>query len=112
MSATAARAIEWMEQGLLPDAVVRSGIRRLLRERLQALEHADCAAHAACIETLVDSMNGAPIAPVPHKANEQHYEVPAEFFKHVLGPHLKYSSCWWPNQVNDLADAATVVRTT
>jgi cyclopropane-fatty-acyl-phospholipid synthase len=72
---------------------------------LQALEHADCAAHAAYIETLVESMNGAPIAPVPHKANEQHYEVPAEFFKNVLGPHLKYSSCWWPNQVNDLADA-------
>ena len=105
MTATAARAIGWVEQGLVPDAVVRSGIRRLLRERLQALEHADCAAHAAYIEGLVESMHAAPIAPIPHKANEQHYEVPAAFFAQVLGPHLKYSSCWWADDITDLAGA-------
>jgi len=42
---------------------------------------------------------------LPHKANEQHYEVPAAFFGHVLGPHRKYSSCWWPAGVETIKDA-------
>lgn len=46
-----------------------------------------------------------PIAPVPDKANEQHYEVPAEFFTHVLGKHRKYSCCYWDSTTNSLDDA-------
>jgi cyclopropane-fatty-acyl-phospholipid synthase len=42
---------------------------------------------------------------VPERANEQHYEVPAEFFAMVLGPRRKYSSCWWPGSVSTLAEA-------
>src|ERR1044072_5146052 len=38
-------------------------------------------------------------------ANQQHYEVPAEFFRLVLGPHLKYSCAYWPPGVDNLADA-------
>ena len=39
------------------------------------------------------------------KANEQHYELPPEFFELVLGPRLKYSSCLWPAGVETLAEA-------
>ena len=39
------------------------------------------------------------------KPNEQHYEVPAEFFQLVLGPRLKYSCCLWPEGVESLAAA-------
>jgi cyclopropane-fatty-acyl-phospholipid synthase len=46
-----------------------------------------------------------PIALVPEIANEQHYEVPAAFFELVLGPRLKYSSCYWPAADTDLATA-------
>ncbi|MFC1758257.1 SAM-dependent methyltransferase, partial [Planctomycetota bacterium] len=38
-------------------------------------------------------------------ANEQHYEVPAEFFATVLGPRLKYSSCFFSSPKQSLADA-------
>ena len=38
------------------------------------------------------------------KANEQHYELPAGFFAHVLGPHLKYSCALWAAG-DTLADA-------
>ena len=34
-----------------------------------------------------------PIAIHQTDANQQHYEVPNEFFKVILGPKLKYSSC-------------------
>ena len=42
---------------------------------------------------------------MPHKANEQHYEVPPAFFDAVLGHRRKYSSCFWPAGVDNLDDA-------
>jgi cyclopropane-fatty-acyl-phospholipid synthase len=50
-------------------------------------------------------MRSAELAPLPAKANEQHYEVPAAFFTAVLGEHLKYSSCYWPEGVETLTQA-------
>ena len=42
---------------------------------------------------------------MPDAANRQHYEVPDELFRLMLGPRLKYSSCWWAPEVADLAGA-------
>jgi len=98
-------AIDWIEQGRVPDAMVRAGIRRLLRERLAAIGDGDCEAGAAAGERFVSAMEEAPIALVPDKANEQHYEVPAPFFAAVLGPHLKYSACCWPAGTHTLEEA-------
>jgi cyclopropane-fatty-acyl-phospholipid synthase len=50
-------------------------------------------------------MDEGPIAVATAAANDQHYEVPAEFFRLVLGPHLKYSCCLWPDGVDSLAEA-------
>ena len=50
-------------------------------------------------------MKKSPIALVPEKANEQHYEVPPEFFEFVLGSNLKYSSGYWPAGVLSLNDS-------
>ncbi len=50
-------------------------------------------------------MAAAPIAPLPHAANEQHYELPAEFFGLALGSHRKYSCAYWPKGVTSLDDA-------
>jgi cyclopropane fatty-acyl-phospholipid synthase-like methyltransferase len=38
-------------------------------------------------------------------ANEQHYEVPTEYFLAVLGPHRKYSSCLYEKPDASLAEA-------
>ena len=99
------RAISWVEQGYLPDAVVRAGIRRLCERRLLEIDAGDAEAAAARSERFVQAMREAPIALVPELANDQHYEVPAEFFRLALGPHRKYSSAWWPQGVETLADA-------
>jgi cyclopropane-fatty-acyl-phospholipid synthase len=98
-------AIGWVEQGLVPDRVVRLGIRRLLRERLAEIGDGDPERSAAVAQAFVESMRGAPLALVPEKANEQHYEVPAAFFARVLGPHRKYSACLWSEGVNSLGAA-------
>jgi len=98
-------ALEFTERGIVPDRLVRTGIRRLLQARLDEIAAQDPAAAAEQAEAFVAAMCRAPIALVPEKANEQHYEVPSAFFGQVLGRQRKYSSAWWPQGVSDL-DAA------
>ena len=113
MSSVTNLAISGIEQGLVPDAFVRAGIRRLLRERLLEIAADDTAAAAELTNAFVAELSAAPIALLPAKANEQHYEVPSAFFGEVLGPHRKYSGCWWPPGVESLeaAEAAALEAT-
>ncbi|NNM26169.1 MAG: class I SAM-dependent methyltransferase [Phycisphaerales bacterium] len=97
--------IEAMERGVLPDPVVRAGIRRLCRQRLDEHRRRDPAARVRVMDRLVASMRQGPIAPASRASNEQHYELPPAFFELVLGPHRKYSSGWWPGGTQTLADA-------
>ena len=69
-------ALGWVEQGLVPDGVVRAGIRRLCEARLADIGAGDCERSAAATEHFIESMDRAPIALLPDRANEQHYEVP------------------------------------
>ena len=105
MSVIANLGIQWVEQGRIPDGVVRSGIRRLLKERLEEIEAADAGDATAVAEAFLSTLRQAPVALLPDKANDQHYEVPAAFFQSVLGPNRKYSGCWWPEGVNTLDQA-------
>jgi cyclopropane-fatty-acyl-phospholipid synthase len=97
--------LEWCERGLVPDWMVRAGIRRLLRARLGALQLHDLEAAACQAERFIASMEQAQIALLPEKANEQHYEVPAEWYALVLGPRRKYSCCLWLPGMATLAEA-------
>lgn len=98
-------ALNWVEQGYVPDSVIRGGIRRLCRARLEEIGAGDCESAAAGLEAFLADLARAPVALLPEQANAQHYEVPAEFFGEVLGPSRKYSCCHWPDGVTDLADA-------
>lgn len=98
-------AIDLTEKGLAPDWAVREGIRRLLRERLREIRVDDAEAAAQLTEDFVAAMNAAPVALVPEKANEQHYEVPSSFYDLALGPHRKYSSGYWTPEANTLGAA-------
>ncbi len=96
--------IDWAERGRLPDAVIRFGIRQLLRRRLSD-KGRDVERDMERREALLRAMRSAPVALSTDVANEQHYEVPAGYFQHCLGRHLKYSCCVWDAQTPDL-DAA------
>lgn len=99
-----ARAIALAETGLVPDALVRLGIRRMLAGRLRELTPTDADASEA-LPALLAELRHSPIAPAPDLANQQHYALPAAFFAQVLGPRLKYSCGLWPEGVSDLASA-------
>jgi cyclopropane-fatty-acyl-phospholipid synthase len=107
MSSITAKAVSWTETGLVPDPVIRAGIRRLLESKRKEIHSGDVEFAAKATNRFVAMMNAAPIALVPALANEQHYEVPADFFTHVMGDHLKYSCCYWPNRVSSLSEAET-----
>jgi len=92
-------AVALAERGLLPLPALRLGIRYLLRQRLRT------AAGGINTADLVSELAKGRVALETDKANEQHYEVPLEFFKLVLGPNLKYSSAYWLNGTCDLATA-------
>lgn len=94
-------AISLLETGFVPDALTRAGIRHLCGVRL-ATEMRDVAGRMAALRASIVS---GPIAPVPQMANEQHYEVPAEFMRLALGPRMKYSSCLYETGRETLAQA-------
>jgi len=97
--------LAWTEKGLVPDSVIRAGIRRLCRQRLKDINADNLERIAEWMESFVSRMNRSPVALVPELANEQHYEVPPEFFREVLGSHAKYSSCHWGKGVETLDQA-------
>ncbi len=101
-------ALQWAERGLLPDALIRTGIRKLLRHRIREIDPGDCQARTQHLQHFIASMDDSPIALHTQEANEQHYELPPAFFEKVLGKHLKYSSCYYPTgrETLDEAEAA------
>ncbi len=98
-------AIECIERGLVPDFLVRAGIRTLLRMRLKDERATDRVEHARRFQKFVNITRSNPIALLTDKANEQHYEVPAGFYERVLGQHLKYSCCYFGPHTDRLEDA-------
>jgi cyclopropane-fatty-acyl-phospholipid synthase len=87
------------ERGLVPLSGLRRGVRRLIGRRLAEL---DSPKERPWFDR---ELVGGPLALSPEKANEQHYEVPSDFFELVLGPRLKYSAAYWPAGVESLAAA-------
>jgi len=98
-------AIEFVERGWVPDWLTRIAIRRLCSKRLESLDLGNDQDLANQLQAFIGTVKQGPIALVPEKANEQHYEVPAEFYEKVLGHFRKYSCCYWPNGVSTLDEA-------
>ena len=94
------RLIGWTEQGLVPDAVIRAGIRRLLRQRLDEIYAGGAEAMAPiALEAFVAAMARRRSRCCPHKANEQHYEVPAGVLCAGAGRAAQVQLLLWPEHV-------------
>jgi len=89
--------ISLAEKGFVPDFLIKIGIEKLCNERLNWCKSLGVENLQKHNNTWISKLKNSPIALVPEKANEQHYEVPPEFFEIVLGKHLKYSCGLWKN---------------
>lgn len=94
-----------VDSGILPDAAIRLGIRRLLAQRLEQVRAGGLDEMDARARAFRADLARRPIAEQTADANAQHYEVPAEFFPFCLGPRLKYSSAYYPRGSETLAQA-------
>jgi cyclopropane-fatty-acyl-phospholipid synthase len=94
-----------LAQGILPDALVRHGIRRRLAETLNTHVKFTEKEQAAAVAAHAEDLRNSPVAIETDAANEQHYEVPAAFYLYTLGPRLKYSSAWFDSPQDSLGEA-------
>ncbi len=94
-----------LESNVVPDSLIRSGIRHLLTETLREKEQPTVEAQMEALSSHIRGLKQSPIAVQTRDANAQHYEVPTRFYQYALGKRLKYSSAYWPEGVHTLDEA-------
>lgn len=97
--------IDLVEKGYVPDVITRAAMRKLMAQRLIDESAGDGEERSRRFNDFLDELRASPIAVETKAANEQHYEVPAEFFHLHLGPRLKYSCALYTNGDETLAQA-------
>lgn len=98
--------INLVEKNIIPDALIRFKINQLLKQRIKEEESVGgIADRKQKLNELVEELKTSPIAINTADANEQHYEVPTEFYQQVLGKHMKYSCGYWQNGAKNQDEA-------
>jgi cyclopropane-fatty-acyl-phospholipid synthase len=95
----------WAERGLVPDALIRLGVRRLCAQRLQDELAGGLSVQAHRLGQRLDNLRQSPIAVHTDAANVQHYELPPAFFRLCLGHRLKYSCAYYQRGDETLDEA-------
>jgi cyclopropane-fatty-acyl-phospholipid synthase len=85
----------------LPDAIIRAAIHRLCSRTATRLAEGNAASDA----WFADEMAARVIAEYGDEAGDQHHQMPAAFFACVLGPHRKYSCCFYREPASTLQEA-------
>lgn len=88
------------EYRMIPDSLIRVGIRNQIKAHSLFLSK-----NPKSTDEWIKELFELPIAQATEISKEQHYEVPTEYFKYVLGPNLKYSACYWKNDASTLSEA-------
>ena len=94
-----------LAKDILPEFIVRFGIRTLLRKRLNDEFEPEEERRQENFMNLIRKLKESPIAVNTFDANEQHYEVPTEFFQLVLGKNMKYSCGYWDDSTFSLDES-------
>ncbi|MBA0622354.1 hypothetical protein Godav_007907 [Gossypium davidsonii] len=94
-----------LERNLLPDAIIRRLTRLLLASRLRSGYKPSTELQLSDLLQFAHSLKEMPIVIKTDEPKTQHYELPASFFKLVLGKNLKYSCCYFFDGWKTLEDA-------
>ena len=92
------------ERAPIPDALTRLGVGYMVARARRRLA-AEPTRPDEADQAFARGMPAHPIAENTAEANAQHYEAPAAFFRLILGPRLKYSSCLYEAGATTLAEA-------
>ena len=77
-------AMNLLERDLVPDFLIRRRIRSLLASRLREEDQRDPERQQQRFSEFLRRLVSSPVAIETGAANEQHYEVPTEFYQKVL----------------------------
>ncbi len=94
-------AIDAIERRHIPDVITRLGVACLVGRTGWTLSRLRVDPNPA----FARDMERFPVAEHTAAANDQHYELPPDFFAASLGPRLKYSCCYYDRGDESLADA-------
>jgi cyclopropane-fatty-acyl-phospholipid synthase len=103
---TAGFMIRKAENGSIPDTLLRFGICKVLHD----LSSTELAPGGHKYHKVTDFINDYmrtcdEVALQTQEANEQHYELPHEFFTLCLGDNFKYSQGFWPElELNEVSE--------
>jgi cyclopropane-fatty-acyl-phospholipid synthase len=100
-----------LERHVIPDSLLRAGSRYGAWARERHESRGGVVGQEERLRALLRRMSSGPIAEVPEKANEQHYELPPDFLGLILGPRRKYSGCLWEPGTQTLAQAEEAMLT-
>jgi len=109
LSRTTEILIPIIHVGLVPDFLIRLGIRIQLRNHLAVLNSDDVEIEQQQKMEIVKELHSMPIAIETEAANDQHYEVPAKFYDLCLGPCKKYSSGLWPSSKTTFDESEVIM---
>jgi cyclopropane-fatty-acyl-phospholipid synthase len=84
-------ALPVIERNIVPDWILRSAIRQEIEMELAKIYKLTSEERAAKVQAFVEELKTMPIAIQQAKANDQHYEVPDEFYTTVS--HLATIHC-------------------
>ncbi|MFN2363446.1 MAG: cyclopropane-fatty-acyl-phospholipid synthase family protein [Halarsenatibacteraceae bacterium] len=98
-----------LAKGWVPDLLLRLAVKSRLSSKLRRQRVEDIEERSNRLKLFIEDLKEQPIAIKTDRANEQHYELPSEFFEKILGDNLKYSSGYWEEEVpeHDLEESLT-----
>ena len=109
LSQTSEALIPLVYRGIIPDVLVRYGIRVQLYNHLALLKSDSAELELQRKRKIVQELHDMPIAIETDAANAQHYEVPAKFYDLCLGPCKKYSSGLWPTATTTFEESEVLM---
>ncbi|MFP4198191.1 MAG: SAM-dependent methyltransferase [Halanaerobium sp.] len=89
-----------LARGRVPDFLLRKGIRRTIKGRVKKQNKLSVSERFYYLNQFISELKKQPIAVETEAANEQHYELPPEFFEQILGRNLKYSCSYWSDDLS------------
>ena len=90
---------------VVPDFLIRMGIRQMLSNMASTQNSLSPSERVTAKQAYVADLRTRKLAEHTAAANEQHYEVPAGFYSHVMGKYRKYSCGIWPSSTGSAEDA-------
>ncbi len=96
---------EILKKGVVPDWLLKQIIHYLNKKRLISEDKGSLEENQKSKMKLIEELKQFPIALGVEKANEQHYELPYEYFDLILGKRKKYSCCYYLDKATTLDEA-------